>query len=199
LPGIKDILNIVKPYDHPEYFNKILENSERRLVIMSPWITNESDEVFREKIETLLKKNVKIVIAYGYETRRGQKLKDSPEAIRALLELSTKYKNFEFRKFKNDNHGKVLISDDIIIIGSFNWLSYGGKPDRRTKVIRGEYSLMTSNSIVSTPLIDFFAKEVIDISRPMSFELVPAPEPMTASGSNSSKSGLHDSGRGKNR
>ena len=199
LPEIKDVLNIVRPYDHPEYFNRMLENSARRLVIMSPWITNESDEVFREKIEILLKNNVKIVIAYGYETKRGQKLKDSPEAIRALFELSKKYRNFEFRKFKNDNHGKVLISDDIIIIGSFNWLSYGGRPDRKTKVIRGEYSLMTSNSKVSTPLIDFFEKEVIDISVPMKSELIPALESSTGASYNPNKIGPNYSGKGKNR
>ena len=173
MPSIKDILRVVKPYDHPEHFNLMLENTKRRLVIMSPWITNESDEVFRGKIERLLQKNVKVVIAYGYETRRGQKLKDSPEAIYALFELSYKYKNFEFRKFKNDNHGKVLISDDIIVIGSFNWLSYGGRPDKRTKVIRGEYSLMTANSAVSSPLIEYFEKEVIDTSVPMSPDLAP--------------------------
>lgn len=173
LPGIKELLSVVKPYDHPEYFNKMLENSERRLLIMSPWITSESDEVFRGKIERLLKKNVQVTIAYGYKPARGQVSKESPIDIKGLFDLSVKYQNFQFRKFRNDNHGKVLISDDAIIIGSFNWLSYGGRPDRKTKVIRGEYSLMTDNPNVSSSLISFFEREVIETASPMTIELLP--------------------------
>jgi hypothetical protein len=139
---------------------------------MSPWITDESDEIFREKLENLLKRDVRITIAYGYETRRNQKFKDSPVAISALFELSEKYSNFKFRRFKHDNHGKVLISDDTIVIGSFNWLSYGGRPDFRTKVIRGEYSLMSSNSKVSAPLIEFFEEEVLETSGPVTPEIL---------------------------
>lgn len=172
MPGLKDLLTVIKPFEHPDYFNTMLEESRNRLVIMSPWITDESDDVFREKLEMLLKKKVQITIAYGYETRRNQKYKDSPEAIKALFDLSEKYANFSFRRFKNDNHGKVLISDDTIVIGSFNWLSYRGKPDHKTKVIRGEYSLMSSNSKVSSPLIEFFESEVISTSTSVNLEIV---------------------------
>ena len=172
--SLKNEARVVKPYDHAEYFTQALEDSKKKLVIISPWIGRNSGLEFRTKIEALLKKNVQVLIAYGYEaTRQLKKSNNSPDDIRALLYLSDKYINFNFRKWNNDNHGKILIFDETIIIGSFNWLSFGGRPDERTKKLRGEYSFATSNSTMAIPMIKYFEEEVMQKSSKMTEELVP--------------------------
>lgn len=45
----------------------------------------------------------------------------------------------------NDNHSKILICDDeFMIIGSFNWLSFGGLADKDGDT-RGETSSVVKN------------------------------------------------------
>lgn len=172
--SLKKEARIVKPYDHAEYFIQALEDSRKKLVIISPWIGRNSGPEFRNKIETLLKKNVQVLIVFGYEaTKQLKRSNNSPDDIRALLSLSEKYKNFNFRKWHNDNHGKILIFDETIIIGSFNWLSFGGRPDERTKKLRGEYSFATSNSTMGPPMIAYFEEEAMQKSSKMTEELVP--------------------------
>jgi hypothetical protein len=172
--SLKKEARIVKPYDHAEYFMQALEDSKKKLVIISPWIGRNSGQEFRTKLEALLKKNVQVLIAFGYEaTKQVKKSNNSPDDIRALLSLSEKYSNFNFRKFNNDNHGKILIFDETIIIGSFNWLSFGGRPDERTKKLRGEYSFATSNSAIAPSMIAYFEEEAMQISSKMTEELVP--------------------------
>jgi len=172
--SLKKEARIVKPYDHAEYFIQALEDSRKKLVIISPWIGRNSGPEFRTKIETLLKKNVQVLIVFGYEaTKQLKRSNNSPDDIRALLSLSEKYKNFNFRKWDNDNHGKILIFDETIIIGSFNWLSFGGRPDERTKKLRGEYSFATSNSTMGPPMIAYFEEEAMQKSSKMTEDLVP--------------------------
>jgi hypothetical protein len=162
---------IVKPYEHADYLMQALEDSKKKLVIISPWIGRISGEEFRTKIEILLKKNVQVLIAYGYDaTRQLKKSNNSPDDIRALLSLSEKYSNFNFRKWNNDNHGKILIFDETMLVGSFNWLSFGGIPDERTKKLRGEYSFVTSNLTME---IKYFEEEAMQNSSKMTEKLVP--------------------------
>ena len=87
---------------------------------------------YKENIEKALERKVKIFISYGMKKRsKSDKEPIDKEALIYLHELKNKYKDLFTLKETND-HSKILISDDnFAIVGSFNWLSYGGDGGRR--------------------------------------------------------------------
>lgn len=122
----------VDVYLHAAYLEDALENAKNRLLIISPWITDSVvNEKFLERFERLLRReNFSATIAWHYEDKRVQR--DSPKAIKSLLELSKKYKTFNFIKI-GSTHAKILLKDsEYYISSSFNWLSYKG--DRKTEL-----------------------------------------------------------------
>ena len=77
---------------------------------------------------------MRIHIAYGI----GEDDRDSHErALSRLRNLAARFKNdFTFVRLKN-SHAKILISDDIWINTSFNWLSFKGDPNRTYRMEEG--------------------------------------------------------------
>lgn len=127
------------PKNHTLFFKKALDYAESSIVIISPWITNYVvNHNFKEKLNSLLKNNVKVKIIFGYH-KSNYKLdqidyivdldcssKDKGQivnAIKALYQLLG-----DQLIYKPPLHAKLLLIDEkYLVIGSFNWLSNSGE------------------------------------------------------------------------
>lgn len=120
----------IKTYEHPDYLDRALLRTGKRLLIISPWIRPAGLSGFRlQKLEELLKKKVEVYIGYGM--REGDDEDHDPKLINALTDLRKKYKDYLHFEHLGKIHSKVLASDDkFYIVSSFNWLSYHGRKDK---------------------------------------------------------------------
>jgi hypothetical protein len=111
------------------------------------------------------------VIAWGFGTdRESEAKKSSSWSLTQLLRLSRRYnKNFRFVKM-NESHAKVLISDDVYIATSFNWLSFMG--DKRRKY-RTEFGEMRNLPAIVDHRFELMLTECQQQGQPMSEELIP--------------------------
>ena len=116
-------------------------------------------------------KNVKVVIAWGFGTERESEAKKSSSwSLKQLLKLANRFPEyFQFTKM-NESHAKVLISDDMYIATSFNWLSFLG--DKRRKY-RTEFGEMRTLPRIVDKRHDLMLDECRNHGRPMTAELIP--------------------------
>ena len=126
--------------EHKRYFIYVLKNAKKHIYIQSPWVRHDTLEIYKEYIQSALEKGVKISIKYGM---KGNKKDIDEKAQSSLNELKAKCPNFSL---KHDyDHSKILICDDeFMIVGSFNWLSFGGE-NKGDEVLRGETSTIIKN------------------------------------------------------
>ncbi|MFE1507817.1 hypothetical protein [Streptomyces sp. NPDC058726] len=133
--GVDVEVRDVSVHEHPDFLRESLTDSKRRLLIVAPWVKNSVvDTTFIASLERLLRRKVRIHIAYGI----GEDDRDSHErALSRLRNLAARFRNdFTFVRLKN-SHAKILISDDIWINTSFNWLSFKGDPNRTYRMEEG--------------------------------------------------------------
>ncbi|MBC6481731.1 MAG: hypothetical protein GDA56_32200 [Hormoscilla sp. GM7CHS1pb] len=126
-------------YDHPPRLQDAIDNSQERLMIISPWIrANVVDKKFLQAFEKMFKRGVEVFIGYGLGNDKDQKMsKADSEAEKELKNLASKYKNFWLKRLGN-THAKILICDTkFAVTTSFNWLSFKGDPDRTFRDERG--------------------------------------------------------------
>lgn len=100
--------------------------SRRRLLIISPWISGQVvDADFLQSLGRLTTAGVPVHIGYGFP---GEDQRDDPRVVRDLNRLADRSGGrFVFRRL-GTTHEKVLIFDNTIVTGSFNWLSFKGDP-----------------------------------------------------------------------
>ena len=162
----------IGPYEHAPLLEEALDTSTKRLLIMSPWVNERVvTSLFLGKLESLLKRNVKVVIAWGFGTDRPSEAnKSSKRPLEGLFKLSEQYpKSFQFIKL-NESHAKILIFDDVYIATSFNWLSFMG--DKRRKY-RTEIGEMRTNANVVQKRFDLMMEECTKQGKPMRLDLIP--------------------------
>jgi phosphatidylserine/phosphatidylglycerophosphate/cardiolipin synthase-like enzyme len=119
--------------DHRPLLEDALTTSRSRLLILSPWIRGEVvDAAFLQKLEALLTKGVNVYMGYGInETPTAKSNAQDQVAKDSLLKLSQRFPHFRLARLGN-THAKVLIKDsDYAVVGSFNWLSFRGDPNRK--------------------------------------------------------------------
>lgn len=126
--------------EHKKYFIYVLENAKSHIYIQSPWINWRTLQIYKDYIKKAVKKGVKVTIKYGMKPRnRFDKAGIDNESKSFFGNLD---KNC-FRLINTDDHSKILICDeDFMIMGSFNWLSFGGGNE---KDARGETSSINMN------------------------------------------------------
>ena len=97
-------------------------------------------QLYKEYIEGAVKRGVKVIVKYGMKPRnRFDKIGIDEESRKFFNTLD---KNC-FRWVKSDDHSKIVICDDeFMIMGSFNWLSFGGGNEPNA---RGETSTINKN------------------------------------------------------
>ncbi len=129
-------------YEHRPLLEKALKESQKRLLIISPWIrANATNNWLIENLEKLLKRGVEVFIGYGLGEDEDKKTRDK-EREKKVQELTQKYHNFVLKRL-GDTHAKILISDTkFAVVGSFNWLSFKGDPKR---TFRDERSILVSD------------------------------------------------------
>lgn len=126
--------------EHKKYFIYVLENAKDNIYIQSPWINWRTLQIYKSHIRKAVEKGVKVTIRYGMKPRnRFDKVGIDGKSKRFFDELGKDY----FRLIKADDHSKILICDDtFMIMGSFNWLSFGGGDEKNA---RGETSSINMN------------------------------------------------------
>lgn len=126
--------------EHKKYFIYVLENAKSHIYIQSPWINWRTLQIYKDDIQGAIKRGVKVIIKYGMKPRnRFDKAGIDNESKSFFGNLD---KDF-FRLINTDDHSKIVICDeDFMIMGSFNWLSFGGGNE---KDARGETSSINMN------------------------------------------------------
>lgn len=126
--------------EHKKYFIYVLENAKNSIYIQSPWINWRTLQIYKDYIKNAIKRNVKVTVKYGMKPRnRFDKAGIDNESKSFFGNLD---KNF-FKLINTDDHSKIVICDeDFMIMGSFNWLSFGGGNE---KDVRGETSSINMN------------------------------------------------------
>lgn len=116
----------VPVYEHPKLLDDALASARKRIVIVSPWITDQvADANFIRRLRLCIQRGVKVHIGYGI----GDDDRES-NAIRELRKIAAEDDRLVFKNF-GDTHAKVLIKDDDwFVTTSFNWLSFKGDPKR---------------------------------------------------------------------
>ena len=140
-----DSLKYIMNYEIRKRFLDYLENSKESLYIISPWMNNYivNDE-FISKLESLLKRNVKIRIIYGIshkdETNEDFRNKNTVTIANKLSNMAKPYGDL-FKIEHGQTHEKLVISDrKYYINGSFNFLSYSGESDGKFRNEGSTYS-----------------------------------------------------------
>jgi len=117
--------------DHYPALLHALKAARYRLLIHTPFLHEliVTDE-FVKDLEKLLKSGCKVYIGYGMPESDVQKpTKSHLRVVEKLEKIAKRYSNLLFKKV--DSHAKVLIQDELfVVLGSFNWLSFRGDPDR---------------------------------------------------------------------
>lgn len=126
--------------EHKKYFIYILENAKQSIYIQSPWINWRTLQLYKDYIEAAVDRGVKVIIKYGLKPRnRFDKIGIDEESKRFFNSLNKSL----FLLIKGDDHSKIVICDnEFMIMGSFNWLSFGGGNEPNA---RGETSSIIKN------------------------------------------------------
>ena len=126
-------------YEHRPLLERVLQDSQERLMIISPWIRSSSvDKRFLQQFENLLKRGVPVFIGYGLGENDDKKYESDIKAEKNLQKLANQYKTNFILKRLGDTHAKILISDaKFAVATSFNWLSFKGDRDRTFRDERG--------------------------------------------------------------
>lgn len=130
----------VSVYEHPKLLERALNTARKRLIIISPWIRGAIvNREFVRKIESLLKNDVEVIIAYGLGRVEKAARAEDAEAIAMLSALDENYENFRLVR-KGNTHAKVLVCDEeFFVTTSFNWLSFRGDPQLPFREEEGTY------------------------------------------------------------
>lgn len=129
-------------HEHPRMLTTALTKTQRRLLIVSPWVNHYVvNEMFVRSLEALLRNGVEVSIGYGLADegdvkpvdKAKQKLAITPQASKEFDGLRARFDNLSV-KFIGNTHRKQLVSDDkFAIITSFNWLSFKGDPRQKAR------------------------------------------------------------------
>ncbi|MDQ3933192.1 MAG: hypothetical protein M3340_01020 [Actinomycetota bacterium] len=134
----------VEVYEHPGYLDRALQEAQKRVMIIAPWVRHEVvDAPFVQRLRGLLDRGVELWIGYGISAdetyRKGRRGEADRDAERALETLAGDFENFRLTRL-GDTHAKVLVCDSrFSILTSFNWLSFRGASDLHFRDERGFY------------------------------------------------------------
>lgn len=143
-PVIKYIMN----YEIRELFLKYLDEAQKSLLIISPWMNRYViNRDFMKKIQTLLERGVKIQIICGITSGDASKMdtrdNKTVEIANELREIGKNYGGLLSVDTNAETHEKLLICDEKYYInGSYNFLSYAAEDN---KFFRNEGSTYTED------------------------------------------------------
>jgi hypothetical protein len=132
-------IRYLEVFEHPPYLDDAFKSSQRRLLIISPWIRRQVLDARRlRSLRERLDAGCKVYIGWGIG-KEDRATSNDMDVVTQLQNLHKEYANFYFVDLDN-THEKVLIKDsDYVITTSFNWLSFKGDPKRTLRFERGVY------------------------------------------------------------
>lgn len=138
-------IRLLSVFEHPPMLNRSLEEAQRRVLIVSPWLhPTVVNRDLIDKLKRALRRGVLIYIGYGIAQemeRRNQGAELSAEA--SLKRLAAEATGLNLARF-GDTHAKVLAWDSSCVVNtSFNWLSFKGD---RSRGYRDERGIAVSNA-----------------------------------------------------
>lgn len=141
--------------EHKKYFIYVLENAKSSIYIQSPWINWKTLQIYKGHIQNAVKRGINVTIKYGMKPRnRFDKAGIDEDSKKFFNSLDRKF----FRLINTHDHSKIVICDeDFMIMGSFNWLSFGGGNE---KDARGETSSINMNKGEIKKQIEKFKSEI---------------------------------------
>ena len=143
-------VRLLEVHEHPALLSDALATAQERLLIVSPWIRAAVvNDAFIASLESLIKQNVQVTIAYGIDDGRQGSGSDRV-AEQRLNELAASNGNFRFVRL-GDTHAKILLVDQrFVVVTSYHWLSFRGDPNRPFRDERGtlvRYMVKSTESI----------------------------------------------------
>jgi hypothetical protein len=126
----------VEPYEHPQFLLVAQRGSKERLLIVSPYIR---DAVVTERFIGNLRKRLDAgaEVRVGYGSGGARERDTDPGAHKKLSRLAADYDRMYF-DYLGATPAKVLLSDNsLLVLTSFNWLSFRGDPNRTFRDERG--------------------------------------------------------------
>jgi hypothetical protein len=126
----------ISTYKHPIVLEKTLKEATSKILINSPWITQQViDASFKDHLEKALKRQVHVTIIYGFGGNKTGKSDIDQKTKKYFNNLKKRYKEHLFIKETKGNHAKVIICDDkFMVVTSFNWLSFKGDKSRSLRI-----------------------------------------------------------------
>jgi len=140
----------LRTFDCAALLQETLKEVRERLVIVSAFLSTDAiDRRFLQQLEDALKRGVKVWIGYGMGRYGGRQQQREGSASWVVPEdnlktLRKQYRGlFQLRDFGN-THEKILLRDnEIVVSGSYNWLSFKANP--RSKRRRQEDAIMVTD------------------------------------------------------
>ncbi|ETD27926.1 phospholipase D-like domain-containing protein [Helicobacter canis] len=134
----------IETAQHKDYLLYTFKNAKKAVYIHSPWVRYNVVKEYEKHIESALKKGIKVSIKYGLKPRN--RFEKDPIDTKSKMLFDKWDKSYpNFKATTDNNHSKILICDDeFMIVGSFNWLSFGGLADKDGDT-RGETSSVVKN------------------------------------------------------
>jgi hypothetical protein len=117
-------------YEHPPLLEDAITRAQKRVLILSPWITPAVvDARFLKNLREAIERGVSFYIGYGLDDRTKSR-SEMNFAEAELHKFAEKSQSFKVVRL-GDTHAKVLLKDsDWFVVSSFNWLSFRGDPKR---------------------------------------------------------------------
>lgn len=151
--------------DHLNIFREALEQAEKELMIVTPWIRGNESKRFVNDIVSALERGVKVTVVYGNICSNGNDNNDNNDAEveQRLQQLFSEYTNpcsglirlgtENYIESRGTNERILVCDTKFVVIGSWNWLShsYGDycnkHRENRKAQIRQEISIKISEEL----------------------------------------------------
>ena len=130
------VTRLITTEEHRPLLVEAIQSASSQLTLVSAWIGPEAfDREICEKLSQALARGVRVKIAWGLGTTRGQESvrnrNRGENAIGELYRTIPRDQRHNLTVKRTETHEKFIICDDTFCAwGSFNWLSYRGELDR---------------------------------------------------------------------
>ena len=119
-------------------FIQLLQEAQHEVLIVSPWINYHVIQQLKEPMSVVLRRGARINIIYGIEDHsNGNRKEDLSDSMAQKLKYEwfhefVRQGTFDIRK--GNTHEKVVCCDGKkCLLGSYNYLSFGGRYDAGTR------------------------------------------------------------------
>jgi RecA/RadA recombinase len=140
--------------DHFNIFQEALEQAEKELTIVTPWIRGKESKRFVDDVVSALERGVKVTVIYG---NKGDDENDNNDSSTEnnLKELFSEYSGSRLIRLGGEIHiesrgtnEKILVCDTkFAILGSWNWLSHPYRKQCSRSLINPKVQIRRETSI----------------------------------------------------